>query len=66
MAQKGDTAHPDPGNLGAPTGTRPHASGVLSGVKREGGILDVIVAVPALAVLRVIFDFFRMPLKTDG
>jgi len=26
----------------------------------------VIVAVPALAVLRVLFDFFRVRLKTDG
>jgi predicted PurR-regulated permease PerM len=31
-----------------------------------GGILGVIVAVPALAVLRVLFDFFRVRLKTDG
>jgi len=31
-----------------------------------GGIPGVIVAVPALAVLRVLFDFFRVRLKTDG
>jgi predicted PurR-regulated permease PerM len=31
-----------------------------------GGILGVVVAVPALAVLRVLFDFFRVRLKTDG
>lgn len=30
------------------------------------GIVGVIVAVPALAVLRVLFDFFRVRLKTDG
>ncbi len=30
-----------------------------------GGILGVIVAVPALAVLRVLFDFFRVRLETD-
>ncbi len=30
------------------------------------GILGVIVAVPALAVLRVLFDFFRVRLKTEG
>jgi predicted PurR-regulated permease PerM len=30
------------------------------------GIPGVIVAVPALAVLRVLFDFFRVRLKTDG
>jgi predicted PurR-regulated permease PerM len=30
-----------------------------------GGIPGVIVAVPALAVLRVLFDFFRVRLKTD-
>jgi predicted PurR-regulated permease PerM len=31
-----------------------------------GGIPGVIVAVPTLAVLRVLFDFFRVRLKTDG
>ena len=31
-----------------------------------GGIPGVIVAVPALAVLRVLFDFFRVRLKTDS
>jgi predicted PurR-regulated permease PerM len=31
-----------------------------------GGILGVIVAVPALAVLRVLFDFLRVRLETDG
>ena len=31
-----------------------------------GGILGVIVAVPALAVLRVLFDFFRVRLSTDN
>ena len=30
-----------------------------------GGIFGVIVAVPALAVLRVLFDFFRVRLRTD-
>ena len=30
-----------------------------------GGILGVIVAVPALAVLRVVFDFFRVRLRTN-
>ena len=30
------------------------------------GIVGVIVAVPLLAVLRVLFDFFRVRLKTDG
>jgi predicted PurR-regulated permease PerM len=30
------------------------------------GILGVIVAVPALAVLRVLFDFLRVRLETDG
>ncbi len=30
-----------------------------------GGILGVIVAVPALAVLRVLFDFFRVRLRTE-
>jgi predicted PurR-regulated permease PerM len=30
------------------------------------GILGVIVAVPTLAVLRVLFDFFRVRLKTEG
>ena len=31
-----------------------------------GGIFGVIVAVPALAVLRVLFDFFRVRLETHG
>jgi predicted PurR-regulated permease PerM len=31
-----------------------------------GGIPGVIVSVPTLAVLRVLFDFFRVRLKTDG
>jgi predicted PurR-regulated permease PerM len=31
-----------------------------------GGIPGVIVAVPTLAVLRVLFDFFRVRLKADG
>jgi predicted PurR-regulated permease PerM len=31
-----------------------------------GGIPGVIVAVPTLAVLRVLFDFFRVRLNTDG
>ena len=31
-----------------------------------GGILGVIVAVPLLAILRVVFDFFRVRLTTDG
>ena len=31
-----------------------------------GCILGVIVAVPALAVLRVLFDFFRVRLTTEG
>lgn len=31
-----------------------------------GGIPGVVVAVPTLAVLRVLFDFFRVRLKTDG
>ncbi|MDQ3927426.1 MAG: AI-2E family transporter [Actinomycetota bacterium] len=31
-----------------------------------GGIPGVIVAVPTLAVLRILFDFFRVRLKTDG
>ncbi len=31
-----------------------------------GGILGVIVAVPTLAVLRVLFDFFRVRLKTNS
>jgi predicted PurR-regulated permease PerM len=31
-----------------------------------GGILGVIVAVPALAVLRVLFDFLRVRLRTDN
>ncbi|CAN5273737.1 N/A [soil metagenome] len=30
------------------------------------GLVGVIVAVPLLAVLRVLFDFFRVRLKTDG
>ena len=30
------------------------------------GIVGVIVAVPSLAVLRVLFDFFRVRLKTEG
>jgi hypothetical protein len=29
-------------------------------------MLGVIVAVPALAVLRMILDFFQVRLKTDG
>ncbi len=31
-----------------------------------GGIVGVIVAVPSLAVLRVLFDFFRVRLETEG
>lgn len=31
-----------------------------------GGIFGVIVAVPTLAVLRVLFDFFRVRLTTEG
>ena len=31
-----------------------------------GGIVGVIVAVPSLAVLRVLFDFFRVRLTTEG
>jgi predicted PurR-regulated permease PerM len=31
-----------------------------------GGIFGVIVAVPTLAVVRVLFDFFRVRLKTEG
>jgi predicted PurR-regulated permease PerM len=31
-----------------------------------GGIFGVIVAVPSLAVLRVLFDFFRVRLTTEG
>jgi hypothetical protein len=30
------------------------------------GIVGVIVAVPSLAVLRVLFDFFRVRLTTEG
>ncbi len=29
------------------------------------GILGVIMAVPALAILRILFDFFRVRLRTD-
>lgn len=31
-----------------------------------GGLVGVVVAVPSLAVLRVLFDFFRVRLKTEG
>ena len=31
-----------------------------------GGILGVVVAVPTLAVLRVLFDFIRVRLTTEG
>ena len=31
-----------------------------------GGILDVVVPVPTLAVLRILFGFFRIRLTTEG